>query len=298
MIKEIDKKWAMQNWDNLIKNYNNANFYQSFSNSLIRNFGTSETKFYIYFDKLEVPKILAIVCIEKDIISIPFGPVFSSDITESELIDFLYNIKKKYNLPLEFSVNNNFKILENNLNEIWDFSTIILELDDINILEKNFNENRRRIVKKTLINLKDSIISTDPSNAKKFYEIYCKRLSQTNGIVDFTFEELEHMLKVPNVKLNLCEMNNEPLGGILTFRYNDTLINRYNCTNPDFLKLNPNTYLDYNLIQMASKNPSLKYYDFSGFVEGQELEQKTINLNRYKLSYGPKKINKYKWYEL
>jgi len=127
--------------------------------------------------------------------------------------------------------------------------------------------------------------------------MYCERLSQTNGIVDFSFEELEHMLNVPNVKLHLCRKGIDDLAGIVTFKFNDTIINRYNCTNPKFLTLNPNSYLDYNIIKNASKNSLLRYYDFSGYVEGEDLDSKTVNLNRYKLSYGPKKIKKYKWYE-
>ena len=300
MIKSVDECFTSTQWDNLISTYDNSNFYQSYSNFLIRNYKDNKSKLYIYYDKNQIPKIAAMVVDEFDVISIPFGPVFDKDISEEEIIDFLSYIKNQYKLSLEFSIDSEYKNINfiKELDEVWNFSTILLELNNIENLRKGFNENRRRIVKKCLTNLKDAIISEDPSNAQRFYKIYCERLEQTGGIVDFSFDELEHMLKTPNVKLHLCQNGSDDLGGIITFRFNDTLINRYNCTNPKFLSLNPNSYLDYTLIKNATIDPNLKFYDFSGFVEGDNLDQKTMNLNRYKTSYGPKKIKSYNWYKL
>ncbi len=302
MIKEVDSNIIKNHWNDLIKVFQNANFYQSYENYLINSFGNKKCKLYVEYNSNNKPIIAAMIVIYENTITIPFGPVFDSTITENQLLSFLYYIKNIYKLPLEFCLNyddkKNFSKITSSYNEIWDFSTIILELNDIEYLKSNFNTNRKRIIKKCLIELKNTIITTNPNNAKIFYEMYCNRLAETNGTVDFTYEELVHMLSIPNVTLHLCQRGTDNLAGIITYSFNDTLINRYNCTNSNFLHLNPNSYLDYSLIKDASKSDKFKYYDFSGFVLGDNLSTKTFNLNRYKLSYGPKKIKSYKWYNI
>lgn len=120
----------------------------------------------------------------------------------------------------------------------------------------------------------------------------------TNGIVDVSFEQLQHMLKNKNVTLHTCIYENKPIAGIVTYRFNDTIINRYNCTNSEYLSLNPNSYLDYLLIKEGVMQPKLKFYDFSGIAEGGNLNQKQENINRYKFSYGPKVLKRYRRYQL
>ena len=57
------------------------------------------------------------------------------------------------------------------------------------------------------------------------------------------------------------------------------------------------------LVQMAAdsqakgyENDEIDYYDMSGLATGEEITEKTSNINRYKQSYGPTKILRYQWY--
>lgn len=161
-----------------------------------------------------------------------------------------------------------------------------------------FNQNRRRILRKSSINLKEAVISENGKYLDDFYKMYCARLALTNGIVDVSLDQLQHMLKNKNVTLHTCIYEDKPIAGIVSFRFNDTIINRYNCTDNEYLSLNPNSYLDFSLIQEGALQPDLKFYDFSGIAEGENLEPKEENINRYKFSYGPKVLKRYRRYKL
>lgn len=298
---EMNDKDARIKWDNILMEAPEYNFFQSYDNSYLRQFNGDSTLFYLLTDELGDILITAMVVVGNEQMSIPFGPIIYKPISQELLFNCLKQIQKEYNLPLQFSIEdmnkNKFPFVKD-LENIWTYSTLLLELDDMEQIMKGFNQNRRRIIRKTLKNLNQSIISNNPNEVENFYNMYCDRLKITGGEVDFSLEELEYMLKCPSVELHMCKMDEVDLAGIVSFRFGNTLINRYNCTNTDFLNLNPNCYLDYTLIKQGTEDDTLRYYDFSGYADGENISPKEANINRYKLSYGPQKKLKYRWYKL
>lgn len=296
MIKEIiDNK----QWDDEISKSEDCTFYQSSNNRGLCEFNGAKT--YCIKYQGEESKILAMVAVYPSFISIPFGPIIYGKQDEKELLNFLNIVRRKFRLPVKFCLFNekidNYSWIQNNARNVWNFTTALLNVDsDIDTIKARFNQNRRRIIRKALVNLKDSIISMDKNNAELFYKMYSERLYTTHGEVDFTSNELLNMLRNENVNLYMCILNSKPIAGIVTFKFNDTLITRYNCTDTKYLSLNPNTYLDYYLINKGIKDPNLKYYDFSGISEETSNETKLKNIDRYKYSYGPNLIKKYNWY--
>ena len=83
--------------------------------------------------------------------------------------------------------------------------------------------------------------------------------------------------------------------GIIYYRFGDTLITRHNAFDSEYAKSNPGTIIDYRMIERVVNDDDLRYYDMSGIATGDDIDQKAFNINRYKQSYGAKKILTYKW---
>lgn len=298
MFKEIKD---MKYWDNRLSATVDGNFYQSSNNAFICEFDDKKTICIEYRGMNCI--ILGMLVFCKEWISIPFGPIVIGKKNEMDLLNFIENIKKEFDLPVKFYILSddtlNYKWIQKNLESEWNYTTALLNLDNsIENIMSGFNQNRRRILRKSNLSLKESIISDNDRYLDDFYKMYCDRLAITNGVVDVSLEQLYHMLKNKNVTLHTCLYENKPIAGIVSFRFNDTLINRYNCTDSEYLSLNPNSYLDFSLIKEGSQQSNLKFYDFSGIAEGENLDQKEENINRYKFSYGPKVLKRYRRYKL
>jgi len=299
MIKFYNEESIKEIWDSNILNLSNPTFYQSYNFSQI----CKDGKKVVYVcdrDNYDDIKIMCFAKIYDDRISIPFGPVFKSDITINEILDFVDNIRKLYNKSVVFSLPPEFineKILLNSNLEIgWHFVTPLVSTENsIEKIVKNCNENRRRIIKRVLNNIPQSDMKMGLKYADDFIKLYEKRMKETNGEIDLSINYLNKLLEYDNIKLTVCLNNDKLIAGSVTFEYGDTLITRYNCFDSDFSKLSPIARIDYELLKYASESSEIKYFDMSGLAVDENITEKEYNLNRYKLSYRPQKELSYQF---
>ena len=303
MVIELSREKAHIKWDKLLKQLDNPNFYQSYANGQIEGYKERSPRYLIYYEDGQI--LAMVMCLYKEnITTIPFGPILNTNVCENKLYEILLAIEKYLNTKLVFSIEeNNFNKYRNILNNsllYWDFTTVQLDIQNKSIeeLKKNFNTNRRRILKKCLLNLKDAIIIDSKDNMDIFYNLYTKRLKETGGSLDEDRFYFENLINQDNTGVLLCEnTDHEVLSGLIYYKFYDTLITRHNAFNSKYAKLNPGTYLDYYMINKVIQDNDLKFYDMSGLATGPNISEKEFNINRYKNSYGPTKKLHYKWLE-
>lgn len=279
----------------------NNNFYQSIANARIRLYGNKNCVYY-EFIKDNNSSILGMAVVKDDRIEIPFGPIIRGNITSNDLNDYIMNIKKINKKSVIFSVDKKdsqvFFPLTSKLEEIWFFSTLILDINkNYDEILKGYNQNRRRILRKCSEILNITNIYKDKNLYDKFFDIYSKRLSETNGFLDLTFEQLKLILENEETDLYMYLDGITPISGIITFSCGDTVINRYNATNPDFLQLNANSFVENEIIKKLTNDEKYCFYDMSGF-NTDENNEKGNHINQYKLSYGPQIVKECRWYKL
>lgn len=303
MIIELFKEEANNNWDILLKQLDHSNFYQSFANGQIEGYGKRKPRYLIYYEEGRI-LAMAMCLYNENIVTIPFGPILENSVNENKLYDILLAIENYLNTKTIFSIEeSNFCKYRNILNNsllYWDFTTVQLDIQNKSIeeLKKNFNTNRRRILKRCLLDLKDSIIIDSKDNIDIFYDLYIKRLKETGGILEEDRDYFENLIKQNNTGVLLCKNHeHEILSGLIYYIFRDTLITRHNAFNSKYAKLNPGTFLDYYMINKVIQDVNLKYYDMSGLATGPNISNKEFNINRYKNSYGPTRKLHYKWLE-
>lgn len=279
----------------------NNNFYQSVANAKIRLYGNQNCMYYELV-KDSSSSILGMTVIKNDCIELPFGPIIRGNITADDLKNYIMYIKKINKKSIIFSIEQNdsekYSSLTSELEEIWAFSTLILDIDkDYNDILKGYNQNRRRILKKCYKLLNVSNIYQDKNLYDKFFDIYKKRLMITNGFLDLTLEQLKIILENDETNLYMYLDGTTPVSGMITFNCGNTVINRYNATDPNLLQLNANSFVENEVIKKLSADEKYSFYDMSGF-NTDENNEKGNHINQYKLSYGPKLIKECRWYKL
>lgn len=300
MIYELDNDKASEIWDKLLLAIPNYNFYQSYSNGQIEGIYNRISKYLLYIENDEIlAMMMCLYSTEKT--TIPFGPIVKNTVDEQKLYEILTEVINYLNTNLIFSVEqHDFEKYKNMLDTYecyWDFTSVQIELENKSIDEviSNFNTNRKRILKKCLINLKDSIIQDNKEGIDEFYYLYLKRLHETNGEINFDKYYIDNIINQENTGVVLCKnCEGVLMSGLIYYQFGDTLITRHNAFNSDFAKLNPGTYLDYYMINKAIAE-KIAYYDMSGLATGDNINSKQRNINRYKESYGPTKQLHYKW---
>jgi lipid II:glycine glycyltransferase (peptidoglycan interpeptide bridge formation enzyme) len=303
VLKEMSEELAFKKWDDINLQASSYNFYQSYGNSRIVKDSDNIIKYHYALDKDNSLSMSSLCAIDQEGVNIPFGPILYKDVPIDLFYNYINEIKKTYNLPVFFCIEerniDKYSQIIKSLEEIWHFTTVIIELPDkIENAFANFNENRRRIIRKSLQNLKDAIISEGTQHINEFYSLLEKRFGETNYPLEFSKDYLDILLNQRNTGLTVCkDKDGKILSGILSFQFGDTFINRYNCFDSTFADLNAGAFLEYHLINKAINNPQIKFYDMSGLASGSDIKPKEFNINRYKTSYGAQKIMSYKWYQ-
>lgn len=302
MIYFFKEEQAKEIWDDMTLLLSNPTYYQSFNWSKI-NEGISPAEYVYSKNACGNINIMGFVkIVDNERVSIPFGPVFDSNVSYEEVLDFIGEIRKYYNKKVSFSLPYGFInddiITKFNLEKGWYFATPLVDTNkSIDDIVKGCDENRRRIIRKVLRTFPPESIQSGSVYAEEFMSLYTRRLIETSAEQDLSMENIEKMLKYDNTALTVCLDNNKIIAGSLTYEFGDTLITRYNCFDSNYFKFSPVARIDYELLKYASLNPSLKFFDMSGIVEGDNISDKEKNLNRYKNSYRPSKILRYQWYK-
>lgn len=302
MIYELSLEEAEKYWDNLLQTLDiNVNFYQSFSNGKIEGIINRQPRYLIYYSDNKI-KAMAMCLFKKDLVTIPFGPALCDQVDDREFEYILDCFEKYLNNRLVYTIEKSefekYKNLVNDENLYWDFTTILLDTKNKNINDiiSSFHTNRRRILRKCLEELKDYIIEDSKQNIDEFYNLYIYRLAETGCKIDFSEFYLKNIVENNNTGLLTCKNNEgKVISGLIYYKFGDTLITRHNAFDSYYTNLNPGTYLDFHMINRVVNDEVLNYYDFSGLAVGDDVETKLLNINRYKQSYGAKKILRHKW---
>ena len=298
MVRILDEKMAKNIWDDNILQLSNPTYYQSYDYS--RTYMEDEEINFLY-DNDGGKKIYAFAKLKKGFVKIPFGPIVSSNVTVEDIMKFITEVSQIYQQDVMFSISDDqIEDFNNRFGDIqkdWYFVTPLIDTTlSMEEILHNCNENRRRIIKKGLVNIPRENIRFGIEYIDEFYKLYNKRMNETGGRVDFSLDYLEHNLSEKNSDLVVCLDKGKVIAGHVIYRFGNTLITRYNCFDSDYSKISPSARIDYELINYACSNSNIDYYDMSGLATGEEITEKTSNINRYKQRYGPTKILRYQWY--
>ena len=297
MIKILNEEKAKNVWNNTILPLLNCTYYQSYEYAMV--YKKQDKVEFIYLDDAN-KKICGFVKIEDDILKMPFGPIVSNNVSTSDVINFIKEISDYYDKNILFLLSNSLisEMNDINIKKDWLFVTPIIDTTlSIDTIIKNSTENRRRIIRKGLKAIPSENIKCGIRYLDEFCNLYEKRMRETNGEVDFTYDILEGYLKQVNSNLVVCLDKNKVIAGHMIFSFGDTLITRYNCFDSEYSKISPSARIEFELIKNACENVNIKNYDMSGLAVGDEISPKSMGINRYKESYNPTKRYVYQWYK-
>lgn len=297
-MKILNLEDAKEVWDEEILSLSNPTYYQSYNYSLVYSMG--DTINYICLEN-DDKKICGFIKVTDDKVKMPFGPIISSSVDEDDILEFVYQLSEIYDRDVVFSISNGMIDKVNHkysaLEKGWKFLTPIIDttlsIDDI---INNCTENRKRIIRKGLLSIPSDDIYEGNNYLDEFYHLYQKRLRETNGIVDFSYNYLKSVLNDNNSHLVVCLKDKKVIAGHIVYTFGNTVITRYNCFDSTYSKLSPSARIEFELIRNACLDPTIDNYDMSGLAYGDNLTTKEQGINRYKESYRPTKILKYQFY--
>lgn len=299
MIKILSLEEAKKIWDDSILSLSNPTYFQSFEYA--RAYMEDDDVEFVYSNDTD-KKLYGFIKHTKDGIKMPFGPIVSSNCTEEDIMNFIVEISNKYHDSVVFSVTDGmipkFEENYNGLEKIWLFVTPIIDTTlPIETIVKNSTENRRRIIRKGLANISADRIQESPEFIDDFYNLYLKRMRETNGEVDFTYDQLATYLEDATTHLVVCLDDTKVIGAHVLFTFGPSMVTRYNCFDSEYSKISPAARIEYEMIKRACEDPLIETYDMSGIAIGDDIDKKLANINRYKQSYNPTKVLKYQWYK-
>lgn len=299
MIKVLDSEDAKKIWDETILSLSNPTYFQSFEYSkAYKEDGDIE---FVYTNDTD-KKIYGFIKHKNGVLTMPFGPIISSNVSEEDIMKFIVELSNKYNESVVFAVSNDmidgFNEKYPGLEKTWLFVTPVIDTTlPIETIVKNSTENRRRIIKKGLANISSDRIREGSEYIDDFYDLYLRRMNETNGEVDFTYPQLATYLEDPTTHLVVCLDDKKVIGAHVLFTFGSAMITRYNCFDSDYSKISPAARIEYEMIKKACENPTIETYDMSGLAVGDNVDEKLANINRYKKSYNPTKVLRYQWYK-
>lgn len=299
MIKILDENTAKSIWDSTIIELSNYTYYQSFENAMVQ----KENDNISFVSSVEgEKKIYGFLVIFNDYVKFPFGPVVSESVNYNDLMEFINEVGNSFNKDVIFSttekmendIYERYPFLEKN----WLFITPLIDTSlSIEQIMANCNENRRRIIRKGLINIPCECLKDGIEYADDFYKLYQKRMNEIGICVDFTKESLYRHLSFSSNKLIVCSKDSKIIAGHVIYKFGDTVITRYNCYDSDYAKISPAARIEFDVIKRCCENTSVNNYDMSGLSFDKNITPKDMGVNRYKESYGPTKIRRYQWYK-
>ena len=299
MFNYISQKNAETEWDRLLLSFDTPAYSQSYSFSKL---GKGQPEFITF--ETEKGVVACYLDVRPKEIKIPFGPVFNKGITSEQIYSCMLKIKQHYNLPVTFflagdDLISEFEQKHPDLQVMWSFTTPIIDTNvSIDDVLRRCNENRRRIIKKGISNFLPDQIRIGAQYAKEFYDLYNRRLNETGGMVDFSYEYLTNMLKQKGIELIVCLDNAKVIAGHIIVTFGNTMTTRYCAFDSQYAKFSPSARIDHYCIERACALPEILYYDMSGWANEEVASEKLLNINRYKKSYGPTIYRKYVAYKL
>ena len=299
MINILNKEKALKIWDQTILTLDNPTFFQSVEYA--KAYKEDKEINFIYLDDPD-KKIYGFAKISDDEVRMPFGPIVSSNVTEEDVMNYVIEISKYYNRNVVFvastSLIRGFEEKYPDLEKVWLFVTPALDTTmPIETIVKNSTENRRRIIKKGLVNIPNDRIREGVEYLDDFYNLYQKRMKETGGEIDFTKVMLEKYVAEPTSHLVVCLDGKKVIAAHMAFSFGRTMLTRYNCFDSDYAKISPAARIEYELIKRSCEDPMIDTYDMSGIAIGDDISEKLKGINRYKESYNPTKILRYQWYK-
>jgi hypothetical protein len=180
----------------------------------------------------------AFACIYKKIIKIG----------KNESVPIIY-VRGFYNNKFqdEFLTNMNFS-------SIMEHVTYVLskhcDVEDImGILHKNTRQAVKKAIKAGLI---VKSIPSDSTLMKRFFELHgLTKEKHASEPLPKEFFELLPTIPKDNIHILLAKHNDIYIAGLLAFSYNNRMHIFDSCSDPEYLKLNPNNLLYFSLIELA-----------------------------------------------
>lgn len=300
MIKVLDSEKAKLIWDKMILNLNETSFYQSYEYSTI--FSDKENSKFIYSDE-NGKKIYGFARESEKSLSMYFGPLMSNNVTLYDLVQYINEVKDYFNKDVIFSLQDSniekFNSLYPNQEIVWSFDTPLIDTTlPIETIISNSTENRRRIIRKGLVNISSDRIRDGKEYIEDFCKLYEKRMGETGGEVDVKADLLDRFLDINTNHLYVCVDKNKVIAGHVVFTFGNTMITRYNCFDSEYAKLSPAARIEFELIRKCCQDPNIDIYDMSGLASGENVEAKLKSINRYKESYNPTRVLRYQMVKL
>ena len=155
MVRILDDKMAKNIWDDNILQLSNPTYYQSYDYS--RTYMEDEEINFLY-DNDGSKKIYAFAKLKKGFVKIPFGPIISSNVGVEDIMNFITEVSQIYQQDVMFSISDDqieeFNNIFGDIQKDWYFVTPLIDTTlSMEEILHNCNANRRRIIKKGLINI-------------------------------------------------------------------------------------------------------------------------------------------------
>ena len=299
MIKILTLEEAKRVWDKTILTLDNPTYFQSLEYA--KAYKEDGEIAFVYSNDTD-KKIYGFIKFEGNEITMPFGPIVSSNVTPEDIMNFVAEISSKYNQGVVFAAADGmipgFEEKFPGLEKVWLFVTPVIDTTlPIETIVKNSTENRRRIIKKGLANIPVDRIREGAEFIDDFYKLYQKRMQETGGDIEFTYDQLATYLTDPTTHLVVCLDGSKVIASHVLFTFGKAMITRYNCFDSAYSRISPAARIEYEMIRRACESPIIETYDMSGLAVGENIDAKLASINRYKESYNPTKMFRYQWYK-
>ena len=288
MSVELLKTSDESQWDEYVKKHPESSlFYLIECRNIISDLFGYKPIYLIAREGGRIAGILPLFLIDgflnsRRLISIPFS-VYGGVCADSNQIE-----QKLINRAVEESDIRNVKYLEcrhlkkkiNRLTTRITYTTFLLNLNqDIELIFRGFRKSLRRQIKKSMDHgLVVNFSSRDISSLYKFYSKYQRRFGtpvQHYKWYSALFNHFPENHFIAEVKLE-----NKVIAAFLMRQFNGTVSEIIGNDLPEYRTLNPNLFLEWNLIQYACEN-NYHTYDFGRSI-------KTSGTYHFKLGWGAK----------
>lgn len=301
MLKIISDK---NTWEKLVLSFSEANFLQSY------NYGNFQEKLGKEVLRVELEKAVAQIVIERakrgSYFSIAGGPLL--DFTDQKLVKKFFEELKK--LATQKNVDfirfrpqtTDRKIFDQNTKELklWQSPmhvtadlSLRLDLDKgMEVLLKEMRKNTRSSIKKSENLGIKTVISKDPTEIKKFYEIQ-KHVADKHGFVpfayDFLYEQFQSFLADDQVVLVHSYLDKELLASAFIIFYNKEAVYHYGVSTEANAKY-PGSYACQKRAIDEAILRGCRYYNFWGIAPEGAKKHRFAGVSLFKRGFGGDEI--------
>lgn len=256
-----------KNWEEYIFNHPHSTFFHQmgWKRAVERTYG-HEPLYIIAIEDGVLKGVLPLFLIKsrlfgKKIVSMPFGPYGGICADNEEIEAKLINTA----IALTNETKSKYVELRNlhklNLPDLSTFyATLVLKLDDdLDVVWKNFSNKVRNSIRKSL---KSGLKVELHGDIGEFYSLYCKnmkRLGSPQHSYGF-FNNLSHEFH-ENINVAQVTYNDKVIAAMVLLSYKDTVISGWAASDIQYLKLNPNNILYWEVIKKTCEK-HYSYFDF------------------------------------